>query len=845
MHKQTKLFGKAALTILCFSFFAAVANAGSFTDLSDRNRYAVAIEYLKEVGIINGYPDGTFKPDQNVNRVEFLKLVLESSEITTDIDTKTEFPDIDNTAWYAKYVRKAYKEGWIEGYPDGTFKPEQNINKVEALKIIGQVQKWETPLEITEQPYTDITLDEWYTPYISYAKTKNYLEENSNSYIPDAIQSRARVSELLFRSFITTKSESEEYSKSLAEKFPASLYVIKTDNPATEPPNTAPDENLTAVTYKTYEENFFDDITLNASFPNTYYLNEVYFIEGTVNKGTYDQAFVFLAPEGVTDDTYYLNFSAEVKNNKFSIPVMFKTAGNYSMGIILGNEGESNILDISVIPNLPNPLESTDTSSSITNLNLTYEDQNTTFSWDNKDNELTNLTVIQGKKSKTFYFRQNIEKFNIDYSDFKDFKTGSTTYTLKGAQLLSTHPLQIKTDWSLTAEKSFNASEHYYSTIDEDLISYNSFRAIKNDLGAIEISGITNTDIYAQAAITKPDGFVDTLMLTSPEPFKDFYNTKIIPSNNSYTFSYEPKTAGTYTVEINLTDGSAVLNTPVYINTGIPLLPNYFDLNPYIAPIDNFSLPSARNEFLEYINEARTEAGLKPVVIDNELNTLAQLHSDDMVERDFFNHVNPDGQTPNDRRIKQGILTAVGENLAISPTVEYTHKGLMQSGIHRKNILDDKWTRVGLGVAQDQDGSLLTTQEFSYEPLTNEDLNIISDEMFTQVNNARAGAEIAPLIINNDLNDAAASWSDIMADEEFFAFEAPPPSTNTLQKEINKFYPDNTVQALILESVNIDELIMELIKNPEILDPYWENVGFGLQLDNIGTLKATVLFSSI
>ncbi|MBD3328125.1 hypothetical protein GF340_02355, partial [Candidatus Peregrinibacteria bacterium] len=164
-------------TLILIIFLVAgfkTVNALSFPDVSDTNPHNKAIDYLSDIGILSGYSDQTFKPYRLVNRAEFLKIVLEASQIQTNETTPTNFTDINNNAWYAKYVRTAYHEGWIEGYPDGTFKPENTINQVEALKIIGEVQNWQTATSF-ERPFSDVPFTAWYAPFVTYAKDKNFL----------------------------------------------------------------------------------------------------------------------------------------------------------------------------------------------------------------------------------------------------------------------------------------------------------------------------------------------------------------------------------------------------------------------------------------------------------------------------------------------------------------------------------------------------------------------------------------------------------------------------------------------------------------------------------------------
>ncbi len=815
-----------------------IVTANTYNDLPKVNRNYTAVEYLSEIGIINGYPDGSFKPDNPVNRVEFLKLVLESSEVKTDVSDPTGFPDVKNDQWYSKYVRKAYKEGWIEGYPDGTFKPEQSINKVEALKIIGQIQKWKTPENPETSPFMDIDLDEWYAPYISYAKDKNYLEETTINFIPETKYSRAKISELLFRSFITKKNNRDVYTFNLINQYPASDFKLnKDDSPLTNIKEI--DTNFTPVQFNTYQTDFFENIELEESFPNTFYLNEVYYFKGRIKEGNYKTAFVFLSKNGISHE----NFTSKIKSNEFSIPVIFRKPGNYRLGLIPGNSGESKIIDISVLASLPDPENSSKSANPPDHPRVYYKNQKTKLEWDNNDNEIIKINISQGSLKKNYIFRQGFNEFFIPYKDFKNFSQGKTNFTVSGADLKEESPLIINNHWSESTQIQFTSVKHQFSYIDEQLLSINNFPESMTTRSTIQFNGTANTDILAQGAIIKPDGFVDLIEITSPSPMAEYYGSTYIPAGNEFTFTYRPETTGTYALEINGTDGSAILNTPVYVGGSIPLVPNFFDLYENDNTLNSIDLHEQRNLQLTLINNERTKFSLNPIRLNQDLNQLAQDHSVDMVEKNFFNHVDPEGKTPNDRRIEAGIPTPVGENLAIAPNSEYTIYGLMQSGIHRKNILDPKWTKVGIGIALNDNGSLLTTQEFSSKALTKKNLDDIKEEIFKSVNQARQSNGLNIFTIDGTLETPADIWTVKMTTEDFFDFISP--DNESLANVARQYIPTKAIHALILEGNSQEVIIEEILKSPEINDSNWQKIGIGISVDDLGILKSSVLFTTL
>ena len=110
----------------------------SFPDVAAYHENRMAIEYLKNEGFIGGYPDGTFQPSRSVNRAEFIKIIVGAKlGRTPSADSAYNcFPDVKESDWFASYVCYAKNQGIISGYPDGEFKPANTINVAEASKIL-------------------------------------------------------------------------------------------------------------------------------------------------------------------------------------------------------------------------------------------------------------------------------------------------------------------------------------------------------------------------------------------------------------------------------------------------------------------------------------------------------------------------------------------------------------------------------------------------------------------------------------------------------------------------------------------------------------------------------------
>lgn len=202
--------GILAVLMLSIPMAAATTPGAGFSDVPTTHPNYPAIMDLKERGIINGYPDGTYKPDQVVNRVEALKIILLGVSITVpDASGTGGFSDTSAGEWYAKYLLKAKELGIVGGYPDGTFKPTQTVNLVENLKMLINTKGIDlTNITVTENPYADALKDQWYAKYVAYAKNGNWITaDNSNMIYPSQGMTRGKLAQLLYNALHNTVTD--------------------------------------------------------------------------------------------------------------------------------------------------------------------------------------------------------------------------------------------------------------------------------------------------------------------------------------------------------------------------------------------------------------------------------------------------------------------------------------------------------------------------------------------------------------------------------------------------------------------------------------------------------------
>lgn len=148
--------------------------------------YQQAIQFVKERGIMTGSEDGAFHPEATLTRCELIKIAVLMTNVPAVDDSQLliqQFSDLPADGWCAQYVKIAQKRGVINGYPDGTFKPNRKVSQIEALKILfnapGLILKFPTQADIL--PYADVKPSDWWAGYIQYGLEHNIIPAHSGS----------------------------------------------------------------------------------------------------------------------------------------------------------------------------------------------------------------------------------------------------------------------------------------------------------------------------------------------------------------------------------------------------------------------------------------------------------------------------------------------------------------------------------------------------------------------------------------------------------------------------------------------------------------------------------------
>ena len=124
-------------------------------------------------------------------------------------------------------------------------------------------------------------------------------------------------------------------------------------------------------------------------------------------------------------------------------------------------------------------------------------------------------------------------------------------------------------------------------------------------------------------------------------------------------------------------------------------------------------MSSEQRQALKLLNDDRKKRNLAPLQFNPQLANLAESYARDMIDRDFFSHRNPEGQSPFERmQEKQITFNYAGENIAFNDSVYSAQQAFMHSPTHKANILSPNYTQVGIGIVKSSTGRIYVVQEF-------------------------------------------------------------------------------------------------------------------------------------
>jgi S-layer homology domain len=211
----------------------AIAQSVTFNDVPSDFWARPFIEKLAEDEIIAGFPDGSFKPKQAVTRAQFAAIVRKAFSRSAAVRNSRTFSDVAPKYWAAASIEKAYTTGFVSGYPDGTFLPEQQIPKAQAIIALASGLKLDPPSNVASalSVYRDASEIPDYAKNGVAAATQKTLVVNYPNVAflnPTDIATRADVAAFVYQAMVN-----QNKMTALSSKSDAVAYIVNYDGKST------------------------------------------------------------------------------------------------------------------------------------------------------------------------------------------------------------------------------------------------------------------------------------------------------------------------------------------------------------------------------------------------------------------------------------------------------------------------------------------------------------------------------------------------------------------------------------------------------------------------------------
>ncbi len=731
-----------------------------FPDVPLSAWFAPYVNTAAKKGIVKGFPDGKFHPEAQVTRAEFLKMVLKSFN----------FPDSvakGNEEWFAPFIRVGKVFRLITGKADQN--PHEALTRGEVAEIIFRAQ-WVAEHEF-EKKYTyagtgkasyynegfagkKTASGELYDPFELTAahrtlpfgtRLKVWTEKGDTVFV--RINDRGpyhedRILDLSERAFkelapteqgvvnvffevyidpiddaqpIPANIRSSLSDKAKAAPIPKSIQAnlspkdevivdevlinFLTTHPESykqkKQPNTeVAIKPLFKEGIKSYLPDFYDTAVLRRSIPQKVVEGTVIRLAGIAKKTGHSRATFFLEN---TKTQKQILFKGPVSGKNFVIPVQFLETGVYHLGLVFDRETKSKIAIIEVVP-MPLPFRRFPASNlkflgKEFKTSVKPETETVLLEWKSALDRVTKITFSQSNKEKNVYLEDGLSFVELPYSFFQQFGTGENlAIDFFQAESRDGSLNQQKTNWEKGPYANFDLTFGFPDAKDKD-VGVPHYPRFVHTLQPALVQGEIKRDgvqLADKAYVIQADGEVAVLPLIRRG---DKFEAKITPIG-----------WGTYVFEVVSDQGEVLFNRGMYFS------PNQ------ILPIFPWKQTPIRTNtagaVLEWINVIRKRQNRRHIVLDPDLNKFAQHYADLMADKNFISHTSPTGQSFASRVKLWGIEGDVGENLSYGTTFPKALSELENSASHRKNILEKKWRKVGVGIARNAKGEYYVSQVF-------------------------------------------------------------------------------------------------------------------------------------
>lgn len=314
MSTRRALFATLSVSLLVLPMLVSAAR---FPDVPGDHPYNSPIEALVIEEVLTGNPDGNFYPARPVNRAEFLTMLYRATERDARSVSTSCFSDVAAHEWYASVVCDAVVQGFVNGYPDGAFRPEQTVNRVEALKMLYRVFGLGVltgeAANAAADDFTDVQAGAWYATYVSSSYKNGLLPiagYGGTKFYPDAPLMRGEAAAYVWRAMNITGEFALDPTSS-ASSVSSSSSSARSRSSATSSAANA------AVSTREVEFPFEDggDVDDTKTFVYAFGLNANVSMQVDATLGTSGEKGIscrlYLLGENGLSEQYYLGFETD------------------------------------------------------------------------------------------------------------------------------------------------------------------------------------------------------------------------------------------------------------------------------------------------------------------------------------------------------------------------------------------------------------------------------------------------------------------------------------------------------------------------------------------------------
>jgi LPXTG-site transpeptidase (sortase) family protein len=208
LKRSCKLLIRHVFNVFIFGFLLFTPRLSfAFSDVFVDHDYYQDIDYLYQKGIVAGYSDFTFHPDNYVPRAEALAMIFKASGVDVGRYNDGGFNDVSDQDWFYPVINYAWTRGMINGYSDGSFRPRDNVNIAEGLKMVINVFFDQfSPPGYVEDPLLAVNDNDWFRDYFLFAKGKGLINKNKY-YHPSPFLTRGELASILHRVLLIKEGE--------------------------------------------------------------------------------------------------------------------------------------------------------------------------------------------------------------------------------------------------------------------------------------------------------------------------------------------------------------------------------------------------------------------------------------------------------------------------------------------------------------------------------------------------------------------------------------------------------------------------------------------------------------